>query len=118
MADSNESSIRQEIEISLSQINQAVTASLRPLPTETGDGTYVKEETKTGILSDLGRINIKDVETLIEVTKNAATGEPTNDRDYIMERVIQVSQLSLYLVDVSLIHGSWPLVCHLPPATA
>ncbi|KAL2003634.1 hypothetical protein VTN02DRAFT_3018 [Thermoascus thermophilus] len=91
MADSNESSIRQEIERSLSQIYQAVTASLRPLPTETGDGTYVKKKTKTGILRDLGHINIKDVEALIDATKNAATGEPTNDRDYIMERVIQLA---------------------------
>lgn len=74
----------------LSQIAQVVSASLRPLPTETGDGTYVKGDTMTRFAKDLGHFGPKDVETLAEVAKSAVTGDALNDREYIMERVIQV----------------------------
>lgn len=74
----------------LSQIEQVVSASLRPLPTETGDGTYVKADTMTGLAKDLGHFGPKDLETLAELAKSAVTGKPVNDREYIMERVIQV----------------------------
>lgn len=74
----------------LSQIEQVVSASLRPLPTETGDGTYVKGNTMTGFAKDLGHFGPKDVETMAEVAKSAVTGNSVNDREYIMERVIQV----------------------------
>lgn len=77
-------------ESKIAQIEQVVAASLRPLPTETGDGTYVKQNTTTGIAKDLGHFHLKDVKTLVEVAKDAVTGEPWEDRDYIMERVIQV----------------------------
>jgi len=91
MAKSDRNSIRGEIKRSFSQLNKVITASLRSLPTETGDRTYVTEPSATtGVLKDLGHVHIKDVETLIDVTKSAATGEPVNDREYIMERVIQV----------------------------
>lgn len=79
----------------ISQIEQVVSASLKPLPTETGDGTYVKKSTTTGLAKDLGHIDLKDVNTLAEVAKSGVTGDPVNDREYIMERIIQVSQCSV-----------------------
>ncbi|KAJ5815526.1 hypothetical protein N7474_007303, partial [Penicillium riverlandense] len=75
----------------ISQIEQVVSASLKPLPTEMGDGTYVKESTTTGLAKDLGHIDLKDVKTLAEVAKSAVTGDPVNDREYIMERIIQLA---------------------------
>ena len=80
-------------ESSFAQIEQVVKASMRPLPTETGDGTYVKGNTATGLAQDLSHVDLKDVKTLAEVAKSAITGDPINDREYIMERVIQVSDL-------------------------
>lgn len=74
----------------VSQLEKVVSASLRPLPTETGDGSYVKESTSTGIVRDLSRMDFSDVKTIVELTKNATTGEPLNDKHYIMERLIQV----------------------------
>lgn len=74
----------------LAQIEQVVTAALRPLPTQTGDGSYVQEPTVTGLAKDLLHFDLKDAKTLAEVAKSAVTGEAVNDRDYIMERVIQV----------------------------
>lgn len=74
----------------LAQIEQVVTAALRPLPTQTGDGSYVQEPAVTGLAKDLFHFDLKDAGTLAEVAKSAITGEAVNDRDYIMERVIQV----------------------------
>ncbi|KAL1969515.1 hypothetical protein VTN77DRAFT_8953 [Rasamsonia byssochlamydoides] len=91
MADSKQNSIRKDIQKSLAQLQQLVSASLRPLPTETGDGTYITHTSPTGLINDLPHVNVKDVETIIDVVKAAATGDPQNDRDYIMERVIQLA---------------------------
>lgn len=77
----------------LAQVEQVLKASLRPLPTETGDGTYVQDNKATGLAKDLSHVDLKDVKTLVEVAKSTITGDPINDREYIMERVIQVSWL-------------------------
>ncbi|KAJ5720751.1 Psi-producing oxygenase A [Penicillium malachiteum] len=78
-------------ESKIAQVEQVVAASLRPLPAKTGDGTYVKETKTTGIIKDLGHVHLKEVKALVEVVKDSVTGEPWNDRDYIMERVIQLA---------------------------
>ena len=76
----------------LSQIEQVVEASLRPVPKETGDGTYVPDEpSPTGIAKDLLYVDLNDVKTMIEVSEIKARDEHVDDRHYIMERVIQVS---------------------------
>ncbi|KAH1985901.1 hypothetical protein KXW18_005591 [Aspergillus fumigatus] len=75
----------------LAQLEQVVSASLRPLPSQTGDGTYVTEQVKTGILKDLPHVDLGDLKTLVDVSKSALTGEALDDRKYIMERVIQLS---------------------------
>lgn len=74
----------------IAKIEKVVEASLRPLPTETGNGTYVQSNKATGFAKDLGHIDLKDVKTLVDVAKSAVTGEPVNDRDYVMERIVQV----------------------------
>lgn len=90
MIENSQHSTANGIEKTVSQIEKVVTASLRALPTETGDGSYVKEPTATGLVKDLGHFDLKDVKTLAEVAKSAVTGDPVNDKEYIMERVIQV----------------------------
>jgi linoleate 8R-lipoxygenase/9,12-octadecadienoate 8-hydroperoxide 8R-isomerase len=85
--------IRKVIENFLYQLYQVICASLRPLPTQTGDGTYITDPSpSTGILRDIRHVNLKNVEHLIGVMRQAASGEPTNDKEYIMERVIQVCE--------------------------
>ena len=74
----------------ISQVENVVAASLRPLPTETGNGTYIANPTQTGLVQDLPHVDLADVRTLVDVVKNAATGQPVDDKKYIMERVIQV----------------------------
>lgn len=76
---------------SVQQIEKAIAASLRPLPTETGDGTYVTSATKSRLVEDISRLDLGDIKTIVNVAKNAATGEPVDDKRYITEKLIQVS---------------------------
>lgn len=76
----------------IAQVEQVVTAALRPLPTKTGDGSYIQTPGVTGLAKDLLHFDLGDAKTLAEVAKTAVTGEAVNDRDYIMERVIQVCE--------------------------
>lgn len=80
----------QGIANTVSQLEKVVSASLRPLPTETGDGSYIAESTDTGLAQDLRHVDLEDVKTMLEITKNATTGKPINDKEYVMERLIQV----------------------------
>ncbi|KAL3479872.1 heme peroxidase [Aspergillus californicus] len=91
MGEGKETSILNGLGNRISQIENVVAASLRPLPTATGNGTYVVEPTQTGLARDLGHIDAEDVQTLIDVVKSAATGKPVDDKEYIMERVIQLA---------------------------
>lgn len=82
--------LREEIENGVSDVSRAISASLRPLPTASGDGTYLPTTHTTGILDDLAHMKLGDAGTLAEVAKVAATGQLIDDKRYIMERIIQV----------------------------
>lgn len=75
----------------IEKIGKVVEASLRPLPTETGDGTYIQTKKVTGFAKDLKHVDLNDVKTLVEVAKSAVTGEAVDDRDYVMEGIIQLA---------------------------
>jgi hypothetical protein len=74
-------------------IKGVIKASSRPLPTQTGDGTYIQPPISTGLLLDLSTTDAKDVETVLGVLKAKVTGAPTNDRTYLMERTINARRL-------------------------
>lgn len=82
---------REDVESSFEQFAQLVHASQRPLPTQTGDGTYIEHPESSGLFSDLKVLGVKDAQTLMTVMKTKATGALTDDRTYLMEKVIQVS---------------------------
>jgi hypothetical protein len=121
MGNSKEGAIRKDIESAFSQLQQVIKTSLRPLPTQTGDGTYLTDpNAQTGAFKDLPYIKPKDVETVLDVVKTAATGAPMNDRQYIIERVIQVSNyhsslLGRFVICI-LTESSSLLDCRLHPA--
>ncbi|GBF61841.1 psi-producing oxygenase A [Trichophyton mentagrophytes] len=83
--------LREEIENGVSDVSRAISASLRPLPTASGDGTYLPTTHTTGILDDLAHMKLGDAGTLAEVAKVAATGQLIDDKRYIMERIIQLA---------------------------
>lgn len=69
---------------------QLVHASQRPLPTQTGDGSYIDQEVPSGLMADLRSMGFKDIKTLKEVMQTKASGALQDDKTYLMERVIQV----------------------------
>lgn len=76
-----------------SQFGEVANASLRPITPDSGTSSPPHGLTKnqTGLLQDLGTLDSKDIGTILELLKNAASGELVDDKRYIMERVIEVS---------------------------
>lgn len=84
---------RGEVEGSFQQFAQLIHASRRPLPTQSGDGSYLDHTEPSGLMQDLKSLGFKDVNTLMQVMKQKKAGGLQDDKTYIMERVIQVSQI-------------------------
>lgn len=85
------STVRQEIEETFASVRGLIKASLRPLPTQTGDGTYIVPPETAGLVEDLKTIGVADVQTLLEMVKSSINGEPTDDKKYLMERLIELT---------------------------
>lgn len=82
---------REEVESGFAQFAQLVHAAQRPLPNQTGDGTYVDEAAHhSSLWQDIRALGFKDAVTLAEVMKNTASGALVDDKTMLMERVIQV----------------------------
>jgi linoleate 10R-lipoxygenase len=78
---------------SFKKLSDVVHKAVRPLPTETGDGTYVEDESKGGSLWEtLRSLGIEDAITVKDFLKNEALGRPVDDKTMLMERIIQVIQ--------------------------
>lgn len=113
-------SIRDQIDAAFASIHGLIKASSRPLPTQTGDGSYIEPQVSTGFIQDLQKIGFSDIETLIEVMKTSISGQPTDDRTYFMERLIKLaSELPLdskngAKLTNGLISGLWGDLQHPP----
>ncbi|KAG2418203.1 hypothetical protein HFD88_001304 [Aspergillus terreus] len=80
-----------ETENTVRNIEELEQESQRPLPKETGDGTYVEEETsKSTLWQDLRRLGIQDVNTLASMIKTEATGQYIDDKTMLMEHIMQL----------------------------
>lgn len=84
------STSREEVEDTFEQHATLIHASTRPLPTQTGDGSYIKRDEPTGLLADLKNLGLKDLNTVRRILEQKASGEPQDDRQYLMEAVMQV----------------------------
>lgn len=86
------SKARNEISAIFEKYAQVIHASRRPLPTQSGDGTYLEHghDHSSSLFSDLRSLGFKDYGTLIEVMKNKASGECVDDKTMLMERIIQL----------------------------
>ena len=82
---------RGDVDTSFEQFAQLIHASSRPLPTQTGDGSYIEHEAPSSLFQDLKSLGFKDMKTLKDVLANKASGALADDKTMIMERVIQVS---------------------------
>lgn len=77
-----------------------VGAMMAPLPTGTGDGSKLKPEPTDesealqrieGYLRDFSNLDATDYKTLIEIVRKKMTGEPQDDKDYLMEALIKTT---------------------------
>jgi len=63
----------------------------RPVPTETGDGTYITHGDQGGSLwADLRTLGIEDASTIKDLIENMASGREIDDKTMLMERIIRV----------------------------
>ena len=81
------------ISATLAKYSQVIHMSLRPMPLDTADGSYLDADAtpSTGWFDDLKALRIKDVETLEMIIQQELSGSTlTNDKTMIMEKAIQV----------------------------
>ena len=91
-----------DISKTLSEVGQVIHASLRPLPTETGDGSYVLGPSPhSSVLMDLASLQLRDVEGLAELVKQSTVGGPVDDKTYLMEKIIQVPPANAFVCSTS-----------------
>ena len=81
---------RGDVDSAFEQFAQLLHASSRPLPTQTGDGSYIEHEAHSSLFQDLKHLGFKDVKTLKETLASKATGALADDKTMLMERIIQV----------------------------
>ena len=87
---------RREVATTFDSVSGVIDAVTHPLPTQTGDGTYIQETKPAGVVSDLTRMRPRDLKTLLDLTKTALSGDPVNDQDFLMEKLIKLaSELSV-----------------------
>ncbi|KAA6414639.1 MAG: fatty acid oxygenase [Lasallia pustulata] len=79
----------QEIEDFFASISGVIKAASRPLPTQTGDGTYITPPSTNGVFDDILHTRFKDWKTLLDAGLSEMTGGPVNDKTYLMERIVQ-----------------------------
>ena len=82
---------RHNIEQAFESVSGLISASFRPLPTATGDGTYVPETKHANVLKTMSTLKFRDFLTLKEMLEEKISHEASDDREYLMERVIQLA---------------------------
>jgi linoleate 8R-lipoxygenase / 9,12-octadecadienoate 8-hydroperoxide 8R-isomerase len=91
--------IRHKLDNGFKRLASLISAARKPLPTQTGDGTYLSypeddpsliQKIESGI-RDLSSIGITDIKTLIDVQDKTKTGALWDDKKYLMERLIQTA---------------------------
>ena len=85
------SMVHASVAANLEKFASVVHAANRPLPTGTGDGSYVNDPKQSGLFDDLKAMKVKDFATLNQLfIQHISDSELTDDKTMVMERVIQV----------------------------
>lgn len=82
---------REKIGAAIKSVSDLIKAATAPLPTQTGDGSIINKQKSTGVLKDVVQMRPRDVLTLVDLAKEAITGEPINDKTFLMERLVELS---------------------------
>lgn len=73
---------------------QVIHASQTPMPRQTGDATFLEHDTTSGLFGDIKALGFRDVGTLKDLISSKASGELVDDKTMLMERIIQVCDIS------------------------
>ncbi|TKA62848.1 hypothetical protein B0A49_11568 [Cryomyces minteri] len=89
---------KQEIQAAFTKLHSLYSQMMKPMPTDTGDGTYLADEAPQGVIADLDGIvrdadvmGIQDYGTLVKMAKDKFTGAAMDDKEYLMEGLIRVA---------------------------
>jgi len=90
---------RDKLDKGFKELAELISAVRRPLPTQTGDGTYQHypdDDPKLiqkieSTIKDLSSIGIPDIMTLVTVQDKNKTGALWDDKKYLLERLIQTA---------------------------
>lgn len=77
------------------EFKKLIHAATRPLPTETGDGSYIEDESSGGLWADFRALGMKDASTLVSMLENKLSGAFVDDKTMMMEHIIQVRNLEI-----------------------
>ena len=83
--------LRKRVVAAFDSVAGVIKAAAAPLPTQTGDGSSIQTAKATGVLQDILHMHPRDVITLTETAKDAATHDPVDDKDFLMERLIKLA---------------------------
>ena len=83
--------LRKQVVAAFDSVSGVIKAAAAPIPTQTGDGSAIQTTRESGLLQDIFHLHPKDVVTMAAVAKEAATGDPINDKTFLMERLIQLA---------------------------
>lgn len=95
------------------EFKKLIHAATRPLPTETGDGSYIEDETSGGLWADFRALGMKDASTLVSMLENKLSGAFVDDKTMMMEHIIQVPISSMIVRDTNILTrlSSWSADC-------
>ena len=116
------SGFRKEVENTLSQIEQVVKASIAPIPPYPYPPSNEPSTDVTGVLDDLSKLGVKDIETLIQILQESVTGVD-DDNKFLLEHTVRLAsklpQTSANGSKLSnaFINQLWNVLPH-PPATS
>lgn len=81
---------REAVQATFEKYSQLIHASQTPIPRQVGDATFLEHDTTSGLFGDIKSLGFRDVGTLKDIIQDKAAGGLTDDKTYLMERIIQV----------------------------
>jgi linoleate 8R-lipoxygenase/9,12-octadecadienoate 8-hydroperoxide 8R-isomerase len=82
---------REKVAATFKSLSGLLKAIVTPLPSQTGDGSLINKPKPTGFLHDIVHMHPDDIFTLGQLTKEVVTGDPVNDKTFLMERVVKLA---------------------------
>lgn len=96
--------VRERVDGALKSLADLFSAAARPLPTQTGNGTYLEDDPPDIMdriqadIQNLSHLGIRDVATLLEAQKTYLSGTYMDDKHYLMEGLTSVRLFCISII--------------------